>query len=113
MRQVCPLRSPRPHRAVRYRAGVAGVEFLTGGHHRILGRLDGLRPRVGWGKVGLGYCVGSALDRERASCAAGWDTKSDTDEEAASNTGCLSAYGQEIADVGLYTPHGHYQRLTA
>lgn len=40
-------------------------------------------PSVGWGKVGLGYCVGSALDRVRASCAAGWDTTSDTNEEAA------------------------------
>ena len=40
-------------------------------------------PTVGWGKDGLAYSIRSALDREYARRAAGWDTTPDIDEEAA------------------------------
>ena len=75
------------NRAVRYRVGVGGVEFLTGGAPTadIIEYSDGtmaFNPTVGWGKDGLAYSIRSALDRERACRAAAWDTTPDADEEA-------------------------------
>ena len=74
-------------RAVRYRAGVGGLEFLTGGPPTadIIEYPDGtmaFNPTVGWGKDGLAYSIRSALDREHARRVAGWDTTPDADEEA-------------------------------
>lgn len=76
------------NRAVRYCVGVGGVEVLTGGAPTadIIEYPDGtmaFNPTVGWGKDGLAYSIRSALDRERACRAAGWDTTPDADEEAA------------------------------
>ena len=75
------------NRAVRYRVGVSRVEFLTCGAPTadIIEYPDGtmaFNPTVGWGKDGLAYSIRSALDRERACRAAGWDTTLDADEEA-------------------------------
>ena len=74
--------------AVRYRAGVVGAEFLTGGAPTadIIEYADGsmaFNPTVGWGKDGLAHSIRSALDREHACRAAGWDSTPDSDEEAA------------------------------
>ena len=104
-------------RATRYRADVVGVEFLTGGAPTtdIIEYPDGsmaFNPTVGLGKNGLAYSIRSALDRERACRAAGWDTTPDTDEEAALNTDCSRSSGREITDVGLNLLHGHQQRPT-
>ena len=76
------------NRAVRCRAGVVGVELLTGGSPTadIIEYPDGsmaFNPSVGWGKDGLAYSISSTLDREHACRAAGWDTTPDTDEAAA------------------------------
>ena len=105
------------NRAVRYRVGVGGVEFLTGGAPTadIMEYADGsmaFKPTVGWGKDGLAYSIRSALDREHACRAAGWDSTPDADEEAALSTGCLRASGRDITDVGLNPQHGHQQRST-
>ena len=75
------------NRAVRYGVGVDGVEFLTGGAPTadIIEYPDGtmaFNPTVGWGKDGRAYSIRSALDRERAFRAAGWDTTPDAGEEA-------------------------------
>ena len=75
-------------RAVRYSAGVGGLEFLTGGAPTvdIIEYPDGtmaFNPTVGWSKDGLAYSIRSALDREYARRVAGWDTTPDADEEAA------------------------------
>ena len=76
------------NRAVRYRVGVGGLEFLTGGSPTadIIEHPDGtmaFNPTVGWGKGGLAYWIRSALDRERACRAAGWDKTADADAETA------------------------------
>ena len=85
-------RDPRDHtalalealynRAVRRGVGVGGVEFLTGGAPTadIIEYPDGsmaFNPTVGLGKDGLAYSIRSALDREHARRAAGWDTTQD------------------------------------
>ena len=75
-------------RSTRYRAGVVGVEFLTGGPPTadIIEYPDGsmaFNPTVGWGKDGLAYSIRSALDREHARRAAGCDTTPDADDKAA------------------------------
>ena len=72
------------NRAVRYRTGVGGVEFLTGGAPTadIIEYPDGtmaFNPTVGWGKGGRAYSIRSAPDRERACGAAGWVTTPDAD----------------------------------
>ena len=104
-------------RAGRYLAGVVGVEFLTGGAPTadIIEYPDGsmaFNPTIGYGKDGMAYSIRSALDREHARRAAGWDTTPDAGEGAALNTGCLRASRQEITDVRLTPPHGHQQRPT-
>ena len=63
------------------------MEFLTGGAPTadIIEYPDGtmaFNPTVGWGKDGLAYSIRSALDREHARHAAGWDITLDGDEEA-------------------------------
>ena len=55
-------------RAARYRVGVVGMAFLTGGAPTadIIEYPDGLmafNPTVGWGKDGQAYSIRSALDR--------------------------------------------------
>ena len=75
------------NRSVRYRVGVSRVEFMTCGAPTadIIEYPDGtmaFNPTVGWGKDGLAYSIRSALDRERACRAAGWDTTRDAAEEA-------------------------------
>ena len=75
-------------RAVRHRVGVGGVEFLTGGAPTadIIEYPDGsmaFNPTVGWGKDGVAHSIRSALDREHARRAAGWDTTPDADDKAA------------------------------
>ena len=74
--------------AVRYSAGVVGLESLTGGAPTadVIEYPDGamaFNPTVGRGKDGLAYSIRSALDRERGCRAAGWDTTPDADKEAA------------------------------
>ena len=75
---ITPAQEALYNRAVRYGVGVGGVEFLTGGAPTadIIGYPDGtmaFNPTVGWGEDGLSYSIRSALDRERALRAAGWD----------------------------------------
>ena len=69
-------------RAARYRVGLGGVEFLTGGAPTvdIIEYPDGsmaFNPTAGWGKDGLAYSIRSALDREHARRFAGWDAAPD------------------------------------
>ena len=40
-------------------------------------------PTIGYGKDGMAYSIRSALDREHARRAAGWDTTPDAGEGAA------------------------------
>ena len=67
---------------------MVGVEFLTSGAPTadIIEYPDGsmaFNPTVEWGKDGLAYSFRSALDREHARRAAGWDATPDADEETA------------------------------
>ncbi len=85
---TAPVLEALYNRAVRYRVRVGGVEFLTGGAPTadIIEYPDGsmaFNATVGWGKDGLAYSSRSALDREHARRAAGWDTTPDADKEAA------------------------------
>ena len=78
-----------------HRAGVGGLEFLTGEAPTadIIEYPDGtmaFNPTVGWGKDGLAYSIRSALDRERAYRAAGWDTTPDSGRPPETSGVCAS-----------------------